>query len=85
MVKIFAPDGSAAIVMKRERVELPAAFMRTLAAFADVAGELNIGLHCSICKQDLGGENNSQAVNWTMECECRSFIGAANMARQRAH
>lgn len=77
MTKLFAPNGSASIITKREQVRLPAAFMKTLAAFADVSAEINLGLHCSLCKQDIRGENHSQAARWTMECECRTFIGDA--------
>lgn len=75
MGKLFAPDGSGAILTQRRIVRLPAAFMQTLAAFADVSAEINLGLHCSVCKQDIRGENHSQSARWTMECECRTFVG----------
>jgi hypothetical protein len=67
------PDGS--IVTQRQVVRLPAGFMKTLAAFADVSAEIDLGLHCSRCKQDIRGENHSQSARWTMECECRTFVG----------
>lgn len=81
-MKIFAPDGS--IVTQRQTVRLPSGFMKTLAAFADVASELNLGLHCSKCKQDVGGQNNSASPNWAMECECTTFVGGGARP-QRTH
>lgn len=81
MPKIFAPDGS--IVTQRNTVRLPSGFMKTLAAFADVATELGLGLHCSRCKHDVGGENNSQSPLWKMECECTTYVGGG--ARTSTH
>lgn len=75
-MKMFAPDGSGTLLTQRQVVQLPASFMQTLAAFADVSAEIDLGLHCSRCKQDIRGNNHSQSPRWTMECECRTFVGA---------
>lgn len=84
MSHIFAPDWS--IVQQRRTRQLPSSFMQTLAAFADVSAELELGLHCSRCKQDIRGENHSQSPLWKMECECTTFIGGSgDRPRRRAH
>lgn len=72
-VMIWTPGG----MMSTERTAqaLPAEFLKMLAVLGETAGDINIGLHCSLCKQDLVGKNARADNQWTMECACRTFKG----------
>lgn len=74
MSLIYTPAG--VVNTERQRVELPKPYIKALGDFADDSGLLNLGLHCSICKQDLRGANGLGDARLTMECGCRVFVGA---------
>lgn len=60
----------------RQEVKLPMEYMQMLAVFAETSNEVDLGLHCSRCKENLVGKNASADKRWIMECACRTFIGA---------
>lgn len=61
---------------ERELQILPPEFLRMLAVLGETAGDIEIGLHCSKCKQDLVGKNARADNQWTIECACRTFKGS---------
>jgi len=79
--KFALPDGNVLNVGRTE-VELPVEYMQMLAAFAETSAVVDLGLHCSRCGQDLRGANGRSDSRWTMECACRTFIGANALTRR---
>jgi hypothetical protein len=73
MTMLFTPGGM--INTDRVEVRLPPEYLQMLAAFAETSGEIELGLHCAICKQDLVGKNARADRKWIMECACRTFVG----------
>lgn len=71
---LWTPGGFTAT--EREEVCLPPEYMRMLAVFGETSGQIDLGLHCSRCKQNVSGKNATADKHWTMECACRTFIGA---------
>lgn len=69
------------ILLGRQEVELPIEYMQMLAALAETSGVIDLGLHCSRCRQDVTGRNGHGDRRWVMECACRTFIGV-NAVRQ---
>ncbi len=74
MSLIFTPGGG---VVNTERLEeyLPPEYLRMLVVMADTSAQIDIGLHCSRCGQDLMGMNNPSDTHFRMECACRTFTG----------
>lgn len=67
---------SSLLIQAREPIELPNELMLWLRTFAEFASEARMGLHCSICKQDLvGGAAFYGDLKLTMKCGCRDFVG----------
>lgn len=54
---------------------VPPEYLKMLAVLADTSAQIKLGLHCSLCGQDLIGKNSFSDRRWTMECACRTFIG----------
>lgn len=67
---------SGGLHIGRTEVRLPPEYMQMLSALADTSGVIDLGLHCSRCRQDLRGANGRSDSRWIMECACRTFIGA---------
>lgn len=59
----------------RETVTVPPEYLRMIAVLAETSGEMDLGLHCSKCGQDLIGKNGRFDRQWVMECACRTFVG----------
>jgi hypothetical protein len=59
----------------REEVTIPPEYAKMLAVFADTSSQIDLGLHCSRCKQDLVGKNARLDTRWILECACRTFVG----------
>lgn len=78
---ILAPNGGI-LSRERERVVLPPEFLKMLAVLGDTGAQIDLGLHCARCKQDLVGRNGTHDAEWTLDCECRRFVGENPM---RAH
>lgn len=76
----FGVTGGGILVGRQEQ-ELPTEYMQMLNALAETSGVVDIGLHCSRCKEDLRGRNGHGDARWIMECACRTFVGV-NAARQ---
>ena len=74
MSVLYTPQGGT-IETNRPEVRLPPEFVKMLLVFADAAGMLDLGLHCSRCKTDLRGANGTRASLLRMECACRTFKG----------
>ena len=73
MTILYAPSGMP--VRMREDVTCPPEYMKMLAVFAETSAQVDLGLHCSRCKENLRGENAREDTKWKMECGCRTFIG----------
>jgi hypothetical protein len=54
----------------------PPEFMRMIALLAETSADIDIGLHCSRCKENLVGRNAREDRQWRLECACRTFVGA---------
>lgn len=65
----------------RQDVVLPPEYMQMLAALAETSSEIDLGLHCSRCHQDLTGRNGHGDRRWVMECACRTFVGKNPLPR----
>ena len=76
---IYTADGS--IATPRTIQTVPPEYLKMLAVLAETSGTINLGLHCSQCKQDVRGSNSERQGRWTMECACRTFIGANPLPR----
>lgn len=72
-MNLWTPGGT--ISTERQTVNLPPEYMKMLAVFGETSSEINLGLHCSRCKQDVVGKNATADKGWIMECACRTFIG----------
>jgi hypothetical protein len=59
----------------REEVILPPEFAKMLAVLGDTAADIHLGLHCSMCGQDVVGKNARADTRWILECACRTFVG----------
>lgn len=59
----------------RRTVDLPMEYMQMLAVLAETSSEVHIGLHCSLCKENIVGKNATSDKRWVMECACRTFVG----------
>jgi hypothetical protein len=70
--KFWMPDG---VLGTREEIRVPPEYMRMVAVFAETSADIDLGLHCSRCGQDLVGKNARADTRWIMECACRTFIG----------
>jgi hypothetical protein len=70
---IFTPQG--VVDTERPVVEMNERVAMKLAIFAEVAGHLHWGLHCSLCKQDISGRNAREETQWQMDCGCRTYVG----------
>lgn len=79
VTKFWTPGGM--ITTEREEIRLPPEYCRMLAVLADTSGEIDLGLHCSRCNQDLVGKNARADTAWILECACRTFIGANPLPR----
>ena len=73
------------LIPGRQTVNLPPEYLRMLAVLAETSGEVDLGIHCSRCNQDIVGKNGHGDRRWIMECGCRTFVGENPMARQRAN
>lgn len=71
--KFWTPGG---IMQQRTEQMCPPEYLHMLAVLAETSGEIDLGLHCSRCGQDLVGKNARPDTRWIMECACRTFIGA---------
>jgi hypothetical protein len=60
---------------ERQTVNLPPEYMKMLAVLAETSAQIDLGLHCSRCNQDLSGKNATADKGWIMECACRTFVG----------
>jgi hypothetical protein len=65
----------------REEVNLPPEYMQMIAVLADTSEAIDLGIHCSRCKESLRGKNATVDNRWIMECACRTFIGANPLKR----
>ena len=72
MSLIFTPAG--VVDTERPVVEMHPSVAVKLAIFAEVAGELGWGLHCSRCKQDVVGHNAKEDTRWRTDCGCRTYM-----------
>lgn len=66
---------SGALYIRREQLTLPPEYMQMLAALAETSSVIDVGLHCSRCKESLSGKNATSDNRWIMECACRTFVG----------
>lgn len=74
MSQIWTPTGM--VETERQQQTLPVEFMRMIVVFADCAGQISWGLHCSRCNQNISGHNAREDNRWHMECGCRTYTGA---------
>lgn len=72
MNEIWTPEATAT---KRQTVNLPPEYMQMLAVLAETSGDINLGLHCSVCHENVVGMNGHSDTRWIMECACRTFVG----------
>ena len=79
---------SGLLINLKVDVEIPDGLMVWLHAFSEFASEAHMGLHCSVCKQDIVSHKHFAGdVKLTMQCGCRSFTGinpAALLERRKA-
>lgn len=73
MSYLITPSGI--IDTDRTREHLPPEYLRMIAVFADTSSQIDLGLHCSRCGQDVQGSNVLGESRWQMECACRTFVG----------
>ena len=73
MATIWTPAGFANT--ERPSIEMPAAWLRAVADFAEDAGDLEWGIHCARCKQNVAGTNGIGDARWNLECGCRRYVG----------
>ncbi len=73
MAQLYTPHG--VVNLDREEVVVPPEYMQRVLVLADTATDLQIGMHCARCKQDLRGANSTSDGFLRMECGCRTFIG----------
>lgn len=66
----------------REEVRLPPEYMQMLVAFAETSAVVDLGLHCSRCKENVVGRNGPGDRKFIMDCACRTFIGANPLVHQ---
>jgi hypothetical protein len=59
----------------REDVPVPREYLRMLAVLAETSAQMDLGLHCSRCGQDLHGANAPADRRWSLACGCRTFVG----------
>lgn len=77
---LWTPGGNGSGDDRRE-VHLPPQYLQMVSILADTSADLSLGLHCSICGQDLVGKNAREDTRWMMECGCRTFVGANPLPR----
>lgn len=64
------------LINTRVDVEVPDGLMVWLEAFSEFASQAKMGLHCSVCKQDIVSHKHFAGdVKLTMQCGCRNFAG----------
>lgn len=73
MSLIWTPGGM--LNTEREVTRLPPEYLKMLAVLAETSGDIDLGLHCSRCKENVQGKNARGDNQWRMECSCRTFIG----------
>ena len=66
---------SEILIPGRETVNLPPEYLRMIAVLAETSSEVDLGLHCSRCHENVVGRNGSGDRRWIMECGCRTFVG----------
>lgn len=66
----------------REEQRLPPEYMQMLVAFAETSAVVDLGLHCSRCKENVVGRNGPGDRKFIMDCACRTFIGANPLVHQ---
>jgi len=76
---LFAPSGD--LIRDRQMVTLPPEFAKMLAVLGETSAELDLGLHCSRCHENLVGKNAREDTQWIVECGCRTFKGGNPMRR----
>ncbi len=59
----------------RQTVNLPMEYMQMLAVLAETSSDIDLGLHCSRCKENVVGKNATSDKRWIMECACRTYVG----------
>lgn len=74
MQVLFKPNGGV-LALGREKTTVPPEYLRMLAVLGDTSADLDLGLHCSRCKENLRGLNGRSDGTWTLECGCRTFTG----------
>lgn len=67
----------------RTEVKLPMEYMQMLAVLAETSADIDLGLHCSRCKENVVGKNARGDNRWIMECACRTYIGTNPLRGQR--
>jgi hypothetical protein len=77
--QFWTPGGM--ISTGREEVRVSPEYLRMVAVLAETSAEIELGLHCTRCAQDLVGKNARADTQWIMECACRTFIGANPLPR----
>tara|TARA_R110000868_G_scaffold81039_1_gene229733 strand:+ start:70 stop:321 length:252 start_codon:yes stop_codon:yes gene_type:complete len=56
-------------------MEVPPEYLKMLNVLADTSARIHLGLHCSLCHEDVVGSNGGTDSRWTMRCGCRTFVG----------
>lgn len=73
---LWTPDGITMLGGKQpERFELRAGVIEWLRQFSDVAATLKLGIHCSLCGNDVVGRNSDASKVFAVTCGCRELVG----------
>lgn len=79
---LIHPNGKR-IVPSDARVEIPQAHMAAFREFAEFAAHYRLGIHCSVCGNDLIGRNADQDSRHSVACTCREFIAVNDRPEYR--
>ena len=64
------------LIQPRVHVDVPDELMLWLRNFSEFAEQAHMGLHCTVCRQDIVCEKVFYGtVKLTMKCGCREFVG----------
>ena len=74
-MRVLWTPGGGAIPVDREEVALPVEYLRMLMVLAETSADMDLGLHCSRCKENITGQNSMSDLVWRLECACRTFVG----------
>lgn len=73
MAHLYTPHGR--VNLEREVVDVPPAYLDRILLLADTTNDIQLGLHCTRCQQDVRGANRTSDGLLRMECGCRTFVG----------